>query len=183
MFLWPEDGDGMWNCVAIDPGGTSGWCALSVHELAMYDPEYAILDNINIWSCGEFIGELGEQVDRIIELCDAWPNAEYVFEDFVLRTQVMSREVLDPVRVAEPVKWWLERGYKLLGDDELGPRSIALQLSSLAMTTVTDSRLKAIGMYLPTVGKPHARDALRHALTWARRRKAALSGHDWLAAG
>jgi hypothetical protein len=162
----------MWTCVAVDPGGTSGWCVLSVHDVAMRDPGYRVLENIARWSVGEITGGIGEQVDALIELIEAWTDADVVFEDFVLRTANSAREVLDPVRITHPVGWWLERGFKRADDPDLEARQLHLQQPSLAMTTVTDERLKAWGLYHLTAGKPHGRDALRHALTWARRRKA-----------
>jgi len=161
----------MWSCVAIDPGGVSGWCALSVHDIAMRDPGYQILDNIALVSVGEYSGDLGSQVNNIINLFDCWTEAEYVIEDFILRTHVTSREVLDPVRITAAVTWWLGHGERAHKSRSLPIRTIHTQSPSLAMTTVTDDRLKEANLYALTVGKPHGRDALRHALTWARRAK------------
>lgn len=161
----------MWTCIAVDPGGTSGWCVLSVHDVAMVDPDYRILENIARWSAGEFTGPISGQVDQLIDLIECWDTAELVFEDFILRTANASREVLDPVRITEPVSWWLESGYKRADDPDLERRVIELQQPAMAMTTVTDDRLKAWGLYHLTAGKPHARDAVRHAITFARRRK------------
>lgn len=48
-------------------------------------------------------------------------------------------------------------------------RPIIWQQPALAMSTVTDDRLKKMGLYAPTMGKEHGRDGLRHALTWAKR--------------
>lgn len=187
----PEEGL-MWECIALDPGGTSGWCQLSIHEIAMYSDEYKILENIVRWSAGEITGTVGHQIDQLVDLCEAWEGAEIVSEDFIVRTANSSREVLDPVRIMEPLKWWIERGGQRAWDtheDDWQPRMLHLQQPSLAMSTVTDDRLKAYGMYSLTAGKPHARDALRHALTFARRRKldltrlsaavARIPGHDY----
>ena len=51
-----------------------------------------------------------------------------------------------------------------------------LQQPSLAMSTMTDERLKlaeqsakGLGFHSSTAGLPHARDAARHGLTFARR--------------
>jgi len=168
----------MWDCIALDPGGTTGWCVVGVYEVAMYSPDYRILENIARWSVGQFAGSIGRQIDQLIELVDAWPDAEVVCEDFILRTSNPGREVLDPVRITEPLKWWMERGGARAWDaEEEGdwhPRELQLQQPALAMTTVTDERLKAMGLYSLTAGLPHGRDAVRHALTFARRRKMEL---------
>lgn len=164
----------MWNCVALDPGGTTGWCVVSIHEIAMYSDEYKILENISRWSCGQFTGSVPKQIDDLIDLVDAWDDAEVVAEDFLVRTANSSREVLDPVRLTAPLDWWLARGGARAGDEDWVPRALHLQSPSLAMTTVTDARLVDYGMHSLTAGRPHARDALRHALTFARRRKTNL---------
>lgn len=176
------DGDDvdLWTCIGLDPGGTTGWCVLSVYSEAMRSDEYRILENVAAWSAGEVTGSIGHQIDKLIELLDSWPEAEVVCEDFILRSMVMDRTVLDPVRITEPLKWWLERGGRRAwdaeedGPDAWKPRVMHLQQPSLAMTSVTDDRLKDYGVYSLTAGKPHARDALRHALTFTRRRKAEM---------
>ena len=50
-------------------------------------------------------------------------------------------------------------------------RAIIKQQGSLAMTAITDERLKRMGLYTPLSGKEHARDAVRHNLTWLKRAK------------
>lgn len=171
-------GIGMWTCIGLDPGGTTGWCVLRIHLIAMQSPEYRILENVASWSAGEVNGSIGHQIDRLVDLVDAWPDAEIVCEDFLLRQMAGGRSLLDPVRITEPLKWWLERGGRRAWDVEEGedwkPRELHLQQPSLAMTAITDERLKAWGIYSLTAGQPHARDALRHALTFARRRKEAM---------
>jgi hypothetical protein len=44
-------------------------------------------------------------------------------------------------------------------------------MPALAKTTMTDERLRDLGLYEQTVGKEHGRDALRHALTFWKRVK------------
>lgn len=169
----------MWTCIGLDPGGTTGWCLLRIHDIAMRSPDYRILENIASWSAGQISGSLGHQIDKLVDLVDAWPDAEIVGEDFLLRQLRGGRELLDPVRIIEPLKWWLERGGRRAWDVEEGedwkPRELHLQQPALAMTTITDERLKAAGVLHLTNGQPHARDGMRHALTWARRRKAILT--------
>jgi hypothetical protein len=145
----------------------------------MYSNDYRILENVARWSAGQIGGTIGHQIDKLVDLVDAWPDAEVVSEDFVLRQMRGGRELLDPVRIMEPLKWWLERGGVRAWDVEEGedwkPRELQLQQPGLAMSMVTDERLLAWGLLSLTAGQPHARDAVRHALTFARRRKIALS--------
>lgn len=168
----------MWTCIGLDPGGTTGWCVLRIHDLAMMSGEYRILDNVATWSAGQVGGTIGHQIDKLVDLVDAWPDAEIVCEDFILRQLSGGRDLLDPVRITEPLKWWLERGGRRAWDTEEGedwkPRTLHLQQPALAMTTITDERLEAFGIKSLTSGQPHARDAVRHALTFARRRKQVL---------
>jgi hypothetical protein len=168
----------MWTCISLDPGGTSGWCVLRIHLLAMISNEYRILDNIVSWAAGQIKGTVGHQIDKLVDLVDAWPEAELVCEDFYLRQLRGGPELLDPVRITEPLKWWLERGGVRAWDVEEGedwkPRELHMQQPALAMTTITDERLRSFGVLHLTNGQPHARDAMRHALTFARLRKAAM---------
>lgn len=169
---------GMWTCIGLDPGGTTGWCVLRIHTIAMHSPEYRILDNVVSWSAGQIVGPIGHQIDRLVDLVDCWPDAEVVSEDFYLRQLRGGPELLDPVRITETLKWWMERGGRRAWDTEEGedwkPRELHLQQPSLAKTTITDDRLRAIGILHLTNDQPHARDGVRHALTFARRRKAAM---------
>lgn len=174
----------MWTTIWFDPGGTTGWCVLRVHAIAMRSNEYRILENVASWSVGQFNGPIGRQVDKLVDLVDAWPDAEVGAEDFILRQMRGGRELLDPVRITEPVKWWLSSGGKRAWsaweesddpEDAWQPRELHLQQPSLAMSTCTDERLKAWGIADLTSGQPHARDALRHALTFARRRKVEMA--------
>lgn len=146
----------MYQVLAYDGGGTTGWCVLGIHEIAMYSPEYKILDNLAFWSAGEFAGPEARVIEEAAELAEVWDEAEVVAESFHVRQMGAD---LSPVRVHAVV------GYVIR------PRELHWQQPSLAMTTITDQRLKDMGLYPPLAGKPHARDATRHALTWARRRK------------
>lgn len=161
----------LWNTIWVDPGGTTGWCVLSIHDAAMRSPDYRILENVAYWSAGEITGPVERQIDKLIDLVDAWEDAEVGFESFHLRQLRGGPELLDPIRITQPVKWWLEMGGKRAGDPDWLPRTVHFQQPSLAMTTITDELLRSTGILHLTAGKPHARDALRHALTFARRVK------------
>lgn len=167
-FVEPEDladldVDDMYVCVAFDPGGKTGWAVFGVHSDAIDDPEYRIIDNIEFWTMGEFFGPEPEQAREMYELVEQWPTAKIIMEDFVLRKFSSARELLSPVRVCERFCGRMDQA----GDK----RPIIKQMPSLAMTKVTDARLKKMGLYNATVGKEHGRDAVRHCLTWLSRAK------------
>lgn len=153
------EGADMYQVCAFDPGGTTGWAVFQVHEIAMYDAEYPILANIEHWWAGQYSGALADQSDEMVELCEAWDTAEIVSEDFILQRFLPGREVLDPVRL----------NFAL--EVRVRPRIVHYQQPGLAMTVMTDDRLKACGFWNPLIGQEHARDATRHAVTHLRRKK------------
>jgi GNAT superfamily N-acetyltransferase len=149
-------GGPVYQVLAYDGGGTTGWCVLGIHEIAMYSPDYKILENLAFWSAGEYAGPEDRVIEQAAELAEAWDEAEVVAESFHVRHQGAD---LSPVRVHAVVRYVIR------------PRELHWQQPALAMSTITDERLRAMGLDPPLRGKPHARDAVRHALTWARRRK------------
>lgn len=167
-FVDPEeladlDVDDLYVCTPFDPGGKTGWAVFGVHADAINDPECRIIDNIEFWSMGEFFGPEQSQAREMFELVEQWPTAKIIMEDFVLRKFSSARELLSPVRITARFEGRMDQA----GD----PRPIIKQQPSLAMTTITDDRLKKMGLYNATVGKEHGRDAVRHGLTWLKRAK------------
>lgn len=150
----------------FDSGSTTGWAVVSVWDVAMRDIRYRLLANVAGWSAGEFTGSEERITDAMMELVDAWEGSvnSVGFEDFILRKFSMGRELLAPVRINARFE---DRMYTNGKSGLLVPP----QQPSLAMSMVTDERLKLWGFYNPTIGKPHARDALRHALAYLRRMK------------
>lgn len=146
--------------IAYDPGGVTGWAVISVHPDALLDPDCYILDNITHFSCGQFIGNEFEHVDQMLWLADYWPSAGLVVEDFILRKFDMSRNLLAPVRLTAAFRYTL-----------MPERFVHIQAPQLAKTTVTDARLRAMGFWEQTAGAVHARDAIRHVLTFYKRLK------------
>lgn len=159
----------------FDPGGTTGWAVVAVYPEAMQDAEYRILDNLAFWSCGQFTGREDEQVDAMLGLVEAWQDSTVVgLEDFKLRQFRQDEDLLAPVRISAAFEYELRgTGYGKKRGRSQGRRALKQQ-PSLAMTTMTDDRLKAAGLYPPTVGKEHARDAVRHAFTYLRRQRDAF---------
>ena len=151
---WGGADDG-YQVIAIDPGGTTGWALFQVHPEAMGgDPELRALDNVEFWTAGQFYGKQDDQIDEILELVHSWPNARLVTEDFILR---QLNAVLSPVEINAILR------------REVRPRYWVKQPANLALTTVTDDRQKAWGFWVP--GQEHARDAVKHAITFLKRRK------------
>lgn len=145
--------------IAFDPGGTTGWSAISVHPDSLVDPDVPILDNIIHWDQGQIEGDEYTQVDIILEMLDLWDGAAAVMEDFQLRT--ISAE-LSPERIKTIAGWALSRLFD-------PTRSLFLQMPSMK-ETASDDRLKRWDLYRP--GEQHARDATRHAIVFLRRAKA-----------
>lgn len=173
-FVEPEklldlDSDDLYVCTSFDPGGTTGWAVFAVHADAISDTDCRIIDNIEFWSAGQFFGPEKSQAREMHELVDQWPDAHIVIEDFVLRKFSSARELLSPVRLTDRFEGRLDA----VGDT----RPIIKQPGSLAMSTITDERLKKMGLYNPLVGKEHARDAVRHNLTWLKRAKKLAEQH------
>lgn len=159
-----QEEDNLYTALSFDPGGTTGWSIIAVHPEAVGgDPDVKILDNVEFWTCGELIGSEFDQVDEMVELVERWPAARLVIEDFVLRVKSPDKGILSPVRITFGV--------------ELGcrPRYFVKQAPALAMSTITDDRQKEMGFWVP--GKPHARDATKHSLTFLKRmRERAIAG-------
>lgn len=167
--------------LAFDPGATTGWALMSVHPEALVLPDVRIFDNVHHFAYGQFTGSEFDQVDRMVELVRGWPGAAIVCEDFVMRRFDAGREVLSPVRLSAAFRYACSRGLLVvhsadgslsydISKSEIG-RGSRIQQPSLAMTTITDDRLKRLGYYERTAGKPHARDATRHVFTFFKRLK------------
>lgn len=141
--------------LALDPGGTTGWAIFQVHPDAMTgDPEIPVLDNIEWWTAGEVTGKQDDQIDELVKLIEEWPAARLVTENFRVRS---IQALLDPAEINAVLRWAVR------------PRYFVYQEPGLAMSTVTDERQKLWGYWLP--GKPHARDAVKHGITFLKRKK------------
>lgn len=163
----------LYTSIAFDPGGTTGWSVVSVHDVAMRDKDYKILENVVHRAWGQFTGPMTSQVAEMLEMVSEWETAKIVIEQFILRKFTADPCLLDPVRVTAAFEFGLADRRKKRDT----PRAVIFQQPSLAMTTMTDERLRAIGWLEGTAGQPHARDAERHNLTWLRRAKEIMQVH------
>jgi hypothetical protein len=154
--------------VGIDPGGTTGWCQLTIPTKSIFgDEPGAIVE----WDYGEFTGPEPKQAIAIGSLVRTIQSLAYktgpalVCEDWDSdpRFKTTDPEALSPVRLGAMLK--------LLGEQKLlGDATLTFQGRSLAFSTATDARLKAWGLYV--AGSDHIRAATRHAITMLRRAKA-----------
>jgi hypothetical protein len=111
------------------------------------------------------------QLDDVLELLDAWPDAVIVQEDFILRVAIKSREVLSPVRHNMVVEYHAHIHSRVVYQN---------QTAELVKKTWPDQRLKDERLYV--AGPDHERDARRHLLTFlGRARDSAMLRHKaWL---
>jgi hypothetical protein len=146
--------------IGIDPGETTGWAKITIPRDSMFgDAPGKIVD----LKTGELTGPESAQALTMARILKRyiWPTV--ALEDFTLRTDVTSREVLAPVRVAAKIHLCIECG---MAGSVIG---VEWQLPSLAFETMPDNRLRKAGLWVE--GSTHKRDAARHAMTLIRRAK------------
>lgn len=168
--------------VWFDPGGTTGWCVVTVHPDALLRPDIPMLPNILHCAAGHFGGSEADNIRQCLELIADWPGLVVGVESFRLRSRVSSTELLSPVRIRAVLDYacWLDR------------KPVVVQAPATALSAMTDDRLRKMGFlqYDSGVGGKintsaggrlalhknglegdHAYDALRHALTYLKRCK------------
>jgi hypothetical protein len=151
--------------IGIDPGGTTGWCRLTVPRDSIYGNEPG---QILRWEYGEEGGDEARQVQALARLARGVQSLDYqigpalVIEAWDQDPTFKSTdpEALSPARIGGMFLY-----AKLRGD--LGDAIVTFQGRQLAKSTLNDERLQAAGMYVK--GSAHVRDATRHALTALRR--------------
>lgn len=194
-FWKPIEGSGFddsLTLVAIDPGGTTGWAAVRMHR---EDVVGGLLLSASFWegrrdAASLFSGQVeslmsgvpsvhhGEQkavarMQHIIQVIEeagisaasalsdgsAACATHVVVEDFIVRQGTMDRSLLSPVRLTSMLFDRLQSSDRTY--------TFHLQSPSDAKSTISDSHLKSLGLYVR--GQEHARDATRHMLTALRR--------------
>lgn len=150
--------------VAFDQGGTTGWCVACVAPDALLSNEKPIHKCIEHWAAGQIEGTEDNQADQMMELINTWPDAAILCETFIIRKFLTHRGFLSPVRIEEKFRY----GLHLQAKEEGGrPKYVFKQQPSLAMDFCTDDRQKQWHMW--ATGEPHARDAIKHAVTFMAR--------------
>lgn len=155
--------------LAIDPGGTTGWAHFWIPPGNLSVRSRDVLEDVE-YDCGQLTGpEPGQarQIGAIITLMgDCGP---VICEDFTLRQFRQDAALLAPVRLTAMIE------YIISGIIDEPP--FRKQQPSMAKSTATDERLKEWGLW--EKGQPHARDAIRHGVTFLRRAKTDKSLRDW----
>jgi hypothetical protein len=144
----------MITALGIDPGGTTGWAAVSVREIAMLNRR-DLIPGLE-YECGQITGDYNAQAKELLSIIDEF-NCPVVMEDFHLRKKHVE---LSPVEIAARVEFALSM------TDELD--KYYKQTPGDAKKTCSDARLKQWGLWLPHKER-HARDGIRHALLFLRR--------------
>lgn len=176
-----------WQVFAVDPGETTGWAwaCVAASEVArdyqcggmrlalrqgrvqwgqvplpggdvpMWKQEHAVATRLL-----EIAGKLEAHGSRLsggkVPEISTW-----LIEDFILRERTKDRNLLSPVRLTTAFT-------TLIAESEHPCQELILQSASEAKSTATDERLKRWGFWAK--GEQHARDALRHLLTYMRER-------------
>lgn len=161
------------NVFAVDPGETTGWALLWIPTANMVLRDVSVLEDVE-FSCGQWSGSEDSQADAFkAELIGL--ECPVIFEDFILRQFRRDRTLLSPVRVMAKMEYVLHRHRLLTADPKLNP--VRKQQASLAKSTATDARLRSWGLWIK--GQPHARDAIRHGVTFLRRAKGDGRLRNW----
>lgn len=130
---------------SFDPGETTGWCHLSIHD-----------NEVGVFNCGETnhqgIGNL-------------------LFDNQALKAAVSKKEIVETVFVVEKFimnakitqsPWSLETTGLIRYFAEHNQIPLESQTPSQAKSLIKNEVIKRVGLYVP--GKGHAMDAVRHAL-------------------
>lgn len=160
----------LYNVVAFDPGGVTGWAYFSVHKRAFTKSNNKILSNLVEYDWGEFDGSENEQIQKALDLIRQarfgdmpfTSDCDVVTEDFVLLQTIGGKELLSPVRINAALDFALYRNFN----------GVALKLnyqSRSVRTGITRERLQLWGF--PSVKGKDALAAVQHAITWLRRVK------------
>jgi hypothetical protein len=176
-----EDRGSLERYIAVDPGVVTGlvqvdlpgnWRSMDLYKLlsALFQLDIeANLKGTEWPGCRamELHGYENGQIDEIERLIFVrkgrlLPAKSVIIEDFILRERTQSRSLLAPVRITAALTDRLySKGYR---------GEVVLQSPSDAKSIVTDSRLKAWGLWHE--GSPHIRDAWRHLVKYLRENRA-----------
>lgn len=158
--------------LAVDPGGTTGLCAISVPASTLFEDEAGQREayaGINLVLYDQLTGDEIDQAQAIVakrrqlEELSGY-HVPLVMESFVLRKFDMGSALLSPVRLLEQVKTLI----RVTTDDSVP--QVFFQQPDKAKRTVTDARLIRWKLWYGKAGSDrHARDAERHAIYFLRR--------------
>lgn len=184
----PDPADGL-SLFAFDPGGTTGVAEFQLPFENLFQRDAELLDGMQV-AYNQLTGTEGVQAMEVQDLLRKHIGP-VIIEGFVLRQFNQDADLLSPVRMTARIEQVIDMlnwergcgdymrhvGAQMLGEDEpaVPPwnawREIRVrkQPVEIAMSTATDDRLKDWGLW--ATGAPHARDAMRHGITFLRRAK------------
>lgn len=145
----------MIHCWAFDPGETTGWCHLSVHE-----------GEVGVFNCGQANHvQVGNMLYDNPALKAALSRQElevvFVAEIFVINSKISqspwSLETIGLIR-------YFANHYHV---------PLHMQTVSAAKNLIKDKVLRKAGLYQP--GQQHANDAIRHALYYLTAKRGLLT--------
>lgn len=150
--------------LAYDPGGTTGWSVLCVKPRDLLNVKKPINSRLfQHIASGQIVGSEHAQIDQLTEIIDMWPEAAVLGESFVQRirnTNLETDPAYSPVRINAVLKWWLATE-----DRFLFKQSPDMGKSSWTDPMLVKSKMEPGGGYK----NRHARDAMRHGLTFIER--------------
>lgn len=131
--------------IGVDPGGTTGLAVI------VFDP---------LLTHGGYGGALGQYTDRAELIRDIQANVARVGARRIAAERfVVSRRAGRSATAGAG-----QQARDILGQLNALGVPLTLRTASEVKRWATNKRLDAAGLLAPTVGKPHARDACRHAL-------------------
>lgn len=133
----------------------------------------SLLDDME-FDCGQITGPEDLQAQEIGGMLWSF-KGPIIIEDFILRQFRQDADLLAPVRMIAKIEYEIFTSNEQRGKSN--QQRIKKQQPSLAKSTATDDRMKEWGLWIP--GQPHARDALRHGITFLRRAKTDRKILEW----
>jgi hypothetical protein len=164
---WSQLQHGDLPLISVDPGEGTGVVILGVRPEQVYDD--AEYEPVHVVWYEEIATPENEQADLIVGLAMyllfnvGVRRVPVLLEDFSLRKFSRDASLLAPVRMNAKVEYGLHRE---LHDPAISA-PVFTQPAELAMSTITDQRLKDYDLY--ATGQKNARMAMAHALTFLRR--------------
>lgn len=151
--------------LAIDGGGETGWCRLTVLRASIFgDEDPSVIE----WDYGTFNGPEPGQAIAIARLARETQGLDYKTGPAIIAERWdidpsfknTDPEVMSPVRINAQLEL-------LQYERRMGDSTLHFQSRALAFHTYTDERLRRLELYVP--GPDHIRSATKHALMGLRR--------------
>lgn len=156
--------------IGIDPGGTTGWCRITVPRTSIFPGTSVFEDDpreIHEWDYGAFVGPEAKQAVEIARLARETQSLDYGIGPAILPEawdqepsfKSTDPEALSPCRIGAMLTLLHYQG-------QMGDSTLNFQSRTMAMRTATDERLKSWRIY---VEHKDIRAATKHAITGVRR--------------